>query len=84
MRQTVRGDVMALTVADRGVVNHGVEVAKRIDLGREIFGAGDGPDVADHDRLGLGQFLAHFVSPLGVAGVKHTDYVEELERIETQ
>ena len=62
---------MALTVAGRGIVDHGVEVAQRVDLGRELPGAGDGLDVADHDRLGLAKSLASFISPFGVAGMKY-------------
>jgi len=61
---------MAFAIADRRVVNHGVEVAECIDLGCNFLSAGDRLDVADHDRLGLGRFLADCFSALGVTGVK--------------
>ena len=69
MRQAVSGHAMAFAIADRRVVNHGVEVAECIDLGCNFLSAGDRLDVADHGRLGLGQFLADRFSALGVAGV---------------
>ncbi len=45
-------------IADCRVVDHGVEAAERIDLGGDLLGAGDGLDVADHDRLRLRAVLA--------------------------
>ena len=61
---------MALAIADRRIVDHGVEAAQRIDLGRDVLRAGDGLEIADDDGLRLGQGAPGFLGTVGVAGMK--------------
>jgi hypothetical protein len=70
MGQAVGGDAMALAIPDRRIVDHGAEMTQGIDLGRDILGAGDGFDVADHNRLRLGQRAPGVLRTVGVAGMK--------------
>ena len=51
-------------------MDHRVEAAERIDLSGDVLGAGDGLDVADHDRFGLGQFSPSVLGTVGVAGMQ--------------
>ena len=70
MRQAVGGEAMAFAIADRGIVDHRIEAAEFIDLGSNILGAGDGLEVADDDRLGLGQRAPGVFCAGGVAGMQ--------------
>ena len=55
MRHAVAGQALPLAKADGGVVNDGVEMPKRVDLGGQVLGGGDAREIADDDRFGLGQ-----------------------------
>src|SRR5579872_620264 len=71
MRQAVSGDAMGFAVANRCVVDHGIDAAERLDLRRDVLGSSYGLDIADRDRLCLWQLQASLVSSLGIPGVQH-------------
>ena len=55
MRNAVLGHPMTFAEADGGVVNDSIEAPERVDLGCQVLRSGDGAELADHDRFGLGQ-----------------------------
>jgi hypothetical protein len=52
-------------------VNYRIEEAQLIDLRGDILCPGDGLDVTDHDRFGLGQLLPGLLITGRIAGVQH-------------
>ena len=63
--------MVALSIADRGVVNDGVETAERIDLGSNVLGASNCIDIAYYDRFRFWQFLSGVFCPLGITGMQN-------------
>jgi hypothetical protein len=70
MGQTIGRDAMPFAIADRRIVDYGVEVPQRIDLDGDVLRPGDRLQVADHHRFGLGQFSPSVLRTVGVAGMQ--------------
>ena len=58
---------MAFAVADRGVVDDGVEMSVSIDLLGDAFRAADGVQIADDDRIRFRRRPLRVVGPGAVA-----------------
>jgi hypothetical protein len=57
-------------VANRGIVDHRIEVAEFIDSRGDFLCAGDSVEVALHDGLGFRQRAPGVIGPGGVSGVQ--------------
>jgi hypothetical protein len=70
MRQAICGHVVTFAVANRGIMDHGIEAAECIDPRGDFFRAGDGIEVALDDGFGTGQSTLCVSGPRTVTGMK--------------
>ena len=62
---------MPFPIADSRIMDYGIEATERIDLGSDIFCAGDGLNVSDYDRLSLRQGVPGVLCAFGIARMEH-------------
>ena len=68
--QAIGCDAMPFPIADSSIMDHGIEATERVGLGGELLCAGDGFDIADYDRLSLGQGAPGIFCAVGITGMQ--------------
>ena len=71
MGQAVGADSVPLPISDRRVMDHSIELAERIDLGRNLLRTCNGFEVANDDRLGFRKGPPGFLRPVGIASMEN-------------